>query len=209
MTSPDAQTGSYTARFGRSSTWWASVLLAVLAPAVLLLLTAAAAAVSPWSRVGAVVLAGGVAGFWFFKRSSQKLLHILPDRIRYEQGQVVRDLPFDNLGEIDVRRGPEHLNLDGGPLLSRAWWLDLWERGAEGPMRLPLHHLHYWDAAVLAVLLAARAPAGAPTAAFALLAGSSAELLKERTGPARGPLGKSAFPSGFDSRRAHPRGRAF
>ena len=79
-------------------------------------------------------------------------------------------------------------------MITRSWWLEAQPRLGDA-LRVPLHRLHYWDTAIIAVLLAAKAPAGVMTPEFALLAKSSEELLKQPPAAAKGPAHAAPFPS--------------
>lgn len=132
--------------------------------------------------------------FGGFLRWSRHTVHILSDVIRHERGNAALEFSFGDIIQVAVRRGANRLTIGDGPLITRAWWMEIHGRSG-GELRVPLHQLHYWDTAIVAVLLAARAPAEAITPGFALLVKSSEELLKQPPGASRAPGRAAPFPS--------------
>ena len=132
--------------------------------------------------------------FGGFLRWSRQTLHLLPDKVRHEQGETAREFGYDEIAAIAVSRGTRRLAIGDGPFIVRAWWIELGTRAGE-VVRVPLHRLHYWDTAVVSVLLAAKAPVEAQSKEFALLAKSSEELLKQPPGAKRPAPTSAPFPS--------------
>jgi len=142
--------------------------------------------------------------FGGFLRWRRHTLHILADVVRHEQGDSALEFGFSDITQLSVRRGSSRLTIGDGALIARAWWLEVQTRLGD-ELRVPLHQLHYWDTAIVAVLLAAKAPAGVRTPEFALLAKSSEELLKQPPGAPKGPAQAVPFPSSMRT----PPGRRF
>ena len=132
--------------------------------------------------------------FGGFLRWRRRTLHILGDVVRHAQGVSALEFRFSDITQLSVRRGSSRLSIGDGSLVTRAWWLEVGTRRGD-VLRVPLHQLHFWDTAIVAVLLAAQAPAGVVTPEFALLAKSSEELLKQPPGARKGPANPAAFPS--------------